>query len=107
MVGDEKGGDVIEVLLRTDPYNGDDPIEADTKLPAIPRNGDMIAVWVDKKAEGHEHWIIGDTEVYLTVEQVVFTSYAPERIEVWVKYDTYDLEELKRVFKAVDRNEQP
>lgn len=97
---------MIEVLLRADPHNGDDPVEAETKLPAIPQTGDMIAVWIDKKAEDTP-WIMGDTEVYLTVEQVVFTTFAPERIEVWVRYDTYDLEELRRVFKAVDRNEEP
>ena len=97
---------MIEVLLRCDPHNGDDPIEAETKLPAIPDKGEMIAVWVDKTAD-ETPWIIGDTEVYLTVEEVIFSSYAPERIELWVRYDTYDLEELRRVFKAVDRNEQP
>jgi hypothetical protein len=97
---------VIEVLLRTDPHNGDDPIEADTKLPVIPHKGVMIAVWVDRQAEDTP-WILGDTEVYLAVEEVILCSYAPERIEVWVRYDTYDLEELKRVFKAIDRNEQP
>jgi hypothetical protein len=48
-----------------------------------------------------------DTEVYLTVEQVIFTAYAPERIEVWVRYDTYDLDQLRRVFRAIDRKEQP
>lgn len=97
---------MIEVLLRTDPANGDDPIEADTNLPVIPHKGDMIAVWVDRQVEDTP-WILGDTEVYLTVEEVIFSSYAPERIEVWVKYETYDLEELKRVFKAIDRKEQP
>jgi hypothetical protein len=99
---------VIEVLLRTDPANGDDPIEADTSLPDIPRHGDMIAVWVDQKGEEEEtDWILRDTEVYLTVEQVIFTAYAPERIEVWVRYDTYDLDQLRRVFRAIDRKEQP
>lgn len=97
---------MIEVLLRADPHNGDDPVEAETLLPAVPHKDDMIAVWIDKKAEDTP-WIMGDTEVYLTVEQVVFSTSAPERIEVWVRYDTYELEELRRVFKAVDRNEQP
>ena len=97
---------MIEVLLRTDPHDGNDPIEAETKLPVIPHKGDMIAVWVDKTAD-ETPWILGDTEVYLTVEEVIYSSYAPERIEVWVRYDTYDLEELRRVFKAIDRNEQP
>jgi hypothetical protein len=97
---------MIDVLLRTDPQNGDDPVEAETKLPVVPHKGDMISVWVDKKAEDTP-WILGDTEVYLIVEEVILCSYAPERIEIWVRYDTYDLEELRRVFKAVDRNEQP
>jgi hypothetical protein len=77
-----------------------------TTLAIVPRPGDMISVWIDRQAEDTP-WILNDTEVFLTVEQVVLSSFAPEAIEVWVRYDTYDIIVLRRIFNAIDRKEQP
>jgi len=98
---------VIEVLLCADPGDGNDRLEASTNLAIVPRIGDTISVWVSSKGEPQPPWIIRDTEAWLEVHSVILCSYAPEAIEVFVTMDTYDLDVLKRVFKAIDNNEQP
>jgi hypothetical protein len=100
-----------EVLLRTDPQDGNDPIEAVAHLPIIPRAGDVIETWdsqggmMQRNRQGEV--VPSGTEKWLEVDHVIFCSYAPERVEVWVKVDSYDLDEVKRIMEAVDKNEQP
>lgn len=78
----------MKVLLRLDPYDGNDPIENEIELPALPREGDRIEVWD------------ADYPAWLLVDGVVFTAYAPDRIEVWVRAeDTYDGEQAERLVR--------
>jgi hypothetical protein len=93
----------IEVLVRCDPKDGNDPLEAVTYLPCVPVKGQKLCVWVDEGGGG----IYGSREEYLDIEDVVLTTYAPERIEVWVTPDTYDLDEIRRIITAIQNNEQP
>lgn len=88
---------MIDVILVADPRNGNDPIEASTSLPALPRKGDEITVW---DPDGHS-WMPSGTEAFLTVEGVIFSTFEPERIVVLVRIDSYDLEELERVMRGV------
>jgi hypothetical protein len=96
---------LTEVLLRIDPRDGNDPIEADVKLPMVPRKGDIIDVWIQESDP--RQYASGNRSEYLTVKDVVLCTWAPERIEVWVEYEGYNLADVRRIFGAVERNEQP
>jgi hypothetical protein len=89
----------VEVTLRADPQDGNDPYEADVRLPIVPRKGDTLSIWDPTRSMGGE--------VYLDVETVVLCPWAPERIEVWVSIDGYDRDDLKSAIDAAKRNEQP
>lgn len=94
-----------EVLLRLQRHDGNDPVEAVAHLPFVPRKGDMLDVWVQES--DRQQYASGNRSEYLTVEQVLLCTWAPDRIEVWVTYDGYDMAEIERVFRAVEANEQP
>ena len=97
---------MFEVLLRADPRDGNDPIEAEATLPMVPRKGDQIEVWdpqtggLGRDREGRLYH--NGSPQWLDVENVVLCAYAPERVEVWVRLDSYDRDELERVMKAAD-----
>ena len=44
---------------------------------------------------------------WLKVEGVTLSTYAPERIVVSVSMETYDLDDLRRAFEAIDAGEKP
>lgn len=97
----------MEVLLRVDPLDGNDPIEAVVDLPIVPREGDIIEMWDD---EGGSYSHAGDRtgeSHFPTVDQVVLTTYAPERVEVWLKFELFDLDEVKRVMAGAQRGDTP
>lgn len=93
----------VACLLRVDPRDGNDPIEVEVRLPIVPRKGDTLSIWVDGSVGSYSH----AREEYPTVEDVVLCSWAPERIEVWLRFDCYDLDEVRRIMLAAERNEQP
>jgi hypothetical protein len=101
----------FDVSLMLDPQTGNDPIEATARLPIVPRKGDRIEVWDGQGdwANPDEHGGIrrpGGSD-WLVVEDVVLCSYAPERIEVWVRIEGYDLAVAERLMDAVKKGEKP
>lgn len=81
----------MDVWLRADPHDGNDPLDATVDLAVLPRVGDQVQVW-DPEAP------MGGGPVYLLVEAVVHTAWAPDAAEVWVRLDQgYDAAELRRV----------
>lgn len=87
----------VEVLLRADRHDGNDPEEATAMLPCVPQQGYSIEVW-DGEA---------NSPLFLEVDHVVLNAYAPERIEVWVRLDGYGLDDLERAFEAIKNREEP
>lgn len=77
----------MKVLLRLDTHDGNEPIEGEIEVGFLPRQGDQIEAW-DRAT---------NNPVWLDVEHVVFCAYAPERIEVWVALEGYDLDAAVRV----------
>jgi len=92
-----------EVLLRAERHDGNDPIEATVHLPIVPRKGDTICIWDGTNSA----WSPGGSESYVEIVDVVFCSWAPERIEVWVRMDGYDLSDVENALAAAGRNDQP
>jgi hypothetical protein len=86
------------VLLRAERHDGNDPVEAFAMLPVVPRRGDLIEVWNAEGAGG---------QVWLEVTDIVLCTYVPERVEVWVRMDGYDMADLERALDAVRKDEQP
>lgn len=104
---------MIEVTLRVDPGDGNDPIDASLQLPAVPREGDLLQLW---DIEGghlnpptgtrpHPNW--SGEEVIAEVDYVVFTSYWPQVIEIWLKFDGFDLDQVIRVMTGVTQGHRP
>jgi len=88
---------LVHCWLRAERHDGNDPIEAMVWLSQRPIAGELIEVW--RNEPGDMAW--------LEVEKVVHTVYSPRVLEVWVKMDGYDLEELERVMKAAADRETP
>ncbi len=89
-----------EVLLRADPGDGNDPLEATVDLPIVPRKGDVISVWVsDRFGSG--------TEMYPEVKDVALCAWAPERIEVYLSTDALTDEDLRQMMEAAAKGETP
>lgn len=91
---------LIEVVLRADRCDGNDPLEAVVKLAGIPREGDVISVW--NPAPG-----LGGGERYLDVDTVAFSAFEEGRVEVWVKMEGYDLDELEQAMRSADVGATP
>lgn len=124
---------MIEVSLKFDPCTGNEPLEEKVKLPIMPRKGDMIEVWVkhsadepplpkdDPRATMDELQIAASTmkeayrfrqdeTAYLKVDQILLTAdpEGSDYIQVWVEPENmYELDEIRRVFLALRRGEQP
>lgn len=88
---------MIDVVLKAYLHDGNDPLEADVQLPAIPRNGDTISVWT---GSGLDH------ETFLNVEGSHFESWGPN-IYVHVAMDGYDADELREAFAALKEKRKP
>jgi hypothetical protein len=91
---------MTDIVLRADRCDGNDPLEAIVTLAGIPRKGDSISVW--DPAPG-----LGGGERYLDVDHVTFSAFEEGRIEVWVKMEGYDLEDLVRAMEAVNAGATP
>jgi hypothetical protein len=90
----------IEVSIRADRGDGNDPYEETARLALAPSIGDTLEVWIDNGVNMSH-------SVYLEVKDIVFCTYCPERIEVWVSTDGITDEDLERTFKAIRDNDQP
>lgn len=94
----------IDVLLRADPQDGNDPIEQEIALAQVPRQGDLIELWdadsgyLNTRRDGSTYR--SGESVYVTVKDVVWCGYAPERVEVWVTVDGFDLDQLRRIIEG-------
>lgn len=99
---------MIAVTLRADPQDGNDPIDADVTLPVVPRLGDEIEVWISREVDRGDgtKYRTGDS-YFLEVEAVRLCAYAPDAVEVWVKYSGYDRAELGRIMLAAKNGERP
>lgn len=108
---------MIDVLLQLDPGDGNELIEAEVSVAAIPRKGDMIEVW-DAGDGGLQYQGRGRTPEdlkpsglpkWLTVASgPCFCAYAPERITLAVVVEgCYDLDEARRIMEAADKPETP
>lgn len=115
----------VSVLLSVDPQDGNDPIQQEVGLQIVPRAGDMIEFWdvdggslqqryrrdpeSDKpvKVEGKDGLYRSGEPVWAEVENVIHCAYGPERIEVWLKFDTFELDVVRRVVERAQRNDQP
>jgi hypothetical protein len=97
---EEKAMSNIEVVLRADRHDGNDPLEAIVQLAGIPRKGDAVSVWDPSPG-------LGGGERFLDIEWVVFSAFEEGRIEAWVKMDGYDLDELERVMRHANAKASP
>lgn len=104
---------MTEVLLRVERHDGNDPIEQSIRLPFVPRVGDMLEFWdnesgfINSPTERHPAPNYSGEPVYGEVEEVVQAVYAPERIEVWLTFEGFDLEQIERVIEKAQRDDQP
>lgn len=95
---------MVTVLLKVQPHDGNDPIEQDVRLPFVPRKGDSLEFW-DKGPEDTPHH--GHEPIFATVELVNQSIYWPESIECWLEFDGFDLEQVQRVMRNAQRDDQP
>lgn len=98
---------VVEVLIRADQGDGNDPFDATARLPkALIAKGVQINVWIDY-TKTDRGFSTGGEEVFLTIKEVVLCAYAPERIEVWISTDGISDSYLKDIMEAIERDDQP
>lgn len=95
---------LIDVVVRLDPRDGNDPIEAEAAFREVPREGEQIEVWVKYEEVGRRH-LSGPH--FLEVETVVWCSYWPERIEVWVRADSLDRAEVEAIMVSLHKKVTP
>lgn len=97
----------MQLYIRADRRDGNEPEGAIIDLPVLPRKGDQIEVWVTRPgvAAGSQEHLPGDP-FWLDVDQIIFPSYGPV-IEVWVTTDTYDVTVLEEIFKSLARGDKP
>jgi hypothetical protein len=98
--------ELTEVLLRCDPHDGNELMEAEIKVPFVPRIGDSIELWDKDGGFRNTNGMSGES-LFPTVEMVVWCGYAPDRIEVWLRFDGFNLEQVRRVMEGTHRGDQP
>lgn len=98
-------------LLRVDRHDGNDPIEADVSFDIVPQKGMVIELWdkdsgfVNSRSDGTCYH--SGESIFAEVEQIVLCAYAPDRVEVWVRFDGFDLEQVERVMAVAQRGDTP
>lgn len=118
---------MIEVLIRAQDHDGNDPWEATAKLPVMPVVGWQLEVWIDaakkipesafdmEQPEGGglcERDLVANAyftqqPIWLEVKDIILSTYDPDRIEIWVSSDGMSSEQMRRAIYAIHRNEQP
>lgn len=85
------------VWIRADRQDGNDPLEAETVLPIIPRKGDLIEV---EHPSGTDFLHVVD--VVIPIAQTLARPQPPlPVVQVWVQLDGYDLDLLHQVMMAL------
>ena len=86
-----------EVELYASFQDGNDPMQASTRLPIVPRKGDTVSVWNTRGGYPSGGRWSGSQE-HLSVEQVILHTSGD--VDVWVSTDGYKPSELRDIFEA-------
>lgn len=84
----------MRIYLCVDTYGGEDPIEAEVELPFVPRIGDTIEMWDQGAPETLGY---AQTDHFPVVDCVVLSVYMPEYVRVFLRFDCFDLDTVRRV----------
>lgn len=118
---------LVEVLIRAQSHDGDEPWEATASLPMVPLKGMSLEVWVqhdmvipesafdtelpeDGGPSEHDRVFsayFSSQPIWLEVKDVILSTYDAGRIEVWVSSDGIDSDQMKRLIYAINRREMP
>jgi hypothetical protein len=100
----------VEIVVQAMDRDGCEPIETNLWLPRVPREGDKIECWLKKvepdPVEGEPGYYY-DQPVWLIVESVTWTAYAPERVVVYVVSSELSDHELKLAVRSINEGWQP
>lgn len=103
----------VNVLLQIDPGDGNDPIEADVWFQEVPQKGQQLEFWdkesghLNSPTEKHPAPNWSGEPIWAEVELVTQCVYAPERIVVSIRFEGFDLEQVRRVMERAQRDDEP
>ncbi len=94
----------MKMTLCVNTHDGNDSIDAQVELPCVPQIGATLAMWQDgipSRLGYHE------AEHFPIVEDVIMSTYWPDDIKVYLRFESFDLEEIRRVMDCAQRKVSP
>lgn len=89
----------VEVRLVADLGDGNDPLDRGVTLPAVPRMGDTISIWVDGGG-------FSSRPEFFDITAVVMNTWDGS-VDVQISTDGHPDDDVREVFRALKRGDQP
>ncbi len=94
----------MKIALCVETHDGNDPIEAEVELPCVPQVGWTIEMWDDGAADVFGY---SQTDYFPVVQDVILSAYRPEYVRVYLRFDEFDVDVVKRVMDCAANGVTP